>query len=247
MATVAASPRPLAPPASRDRIFYSGMAIRMALTAQIGFGKTYYLSAVFGTNATISGKPFSPMVHVHAALFTTWLLLLITQTTLVATHRVAFHRKLGIFGGVLATGMITVAVLTAFERARIGATVPGADPFAFLAIPLGDISTFALFIVLAFWWRNDRERHKRLIVLASTCLMTAAWARWPGVLPLGPLVYYGLTLLFPIAGMVYDKMTRGRVHRVYVWGTALIVLAVPVRILLLGSPAWQRLMQSLAG
>ncbi len=114
-------------------------------------------------------------------------------------------------------------------------------------MPLGDIATFAVFIALAFWWRSDKEKHKRLIVLASTCLMTAAWARWPGVLPLGPLVYYGLSLLFPIAGIIYDKVTRGRVHPTYLWGTALIVAAVPLRILLIGNAAWQRLMQHVAG
>lgn len=223
------------------------MAIWMALTALIGFAKTYYLNPVLGSNVTISGKPYSTAVHVHAVVFTLWLVLLLTQTTLIATHRVALHRKLGIFGGLLAAAMIVVGGLTAFERARLGAAPPGADPFAFLAVPLGDISTFGLFVVLALWWRNDKERHKRLMLLASTCLMTAAWARWPGVLPLGPLVYYGLTLLFPIAGIVYDRVTRGRVHPVYVWGTALIVLGVPLRILLIMSPAWQRLMQSLAG
>jgi hypothetical protein len=223
------------------------MAIWMTLTAFIGFSRTYYLSSLFHTNATISGKPFSPMVHVHAILFSAWLVLLVTQTTLVAAQRVALHRKLGIFGGLLAVAMISVGTLTAFERARLGAAPPGADPFAFLAVPLGDIGTFAIFIALAFWWRSDKEKHKRLIVLASTCLMTAAWARWPGILAVGPLVYYGLTLLFPIAGIIYDKVTRGRVHPAYLWGAALFVLAVPLRIVLLGNAAWQRLMQHVAG
>jgi len=223
------------------------MAIWMTLTALIGFAKTYYLNPLIGNNVTIAGLPYSTAVHVHATVFTLWLVLLVTQTTLVATHRVALHRKLGVFGGLLAAAMVTVGVLTAFERARLGAAPPGADPYAFLAVPLGDIATFAAFITAALWRRNDKETHKRLIVLASTCLMTAAWARWPGMLPLGPLVYYGLTLLFPIAGIVYDKTTRGRVHPVYLWGTAVIVLAVPVRILLIGSPGWQRAMQALAG
>src|SRR5438128_8900141 len=100
--------KPLAPASNRDRAFYSGMAIWMTLTAFIGFSRTYYLSSVFHTNATISGKPFSPIVHVHAILFSAWLVLLITQTTLVATHRIALHRKLGIFGGLLAVAMISV-------------------------------------------------------------------------------------------------------------------------------------------
>ena len=85
------------------------------------------------------------------------------------------------------------------------------------------------------------------MILASACLMSAALVRWPGVLPLGPLAYYGLTLLFPIAGAVYDRWSRGRVHPVYWWGLALILLGVAARVALLGSPTWAHATQSLFG
>jgi hypothetical protein len=95
MARSAAS-KPLAfPTRAYDRFFYSGMAIGMAFAVLIGFARTYYLSAYFGTNQTITGAPFSTIVRVHAALFTTWVLLFLVQTSLVATHRVAVHRRLG--------------------------------------------------------------------------------------------------------------------------------------------------------
>src|SRR5437868_323033 len=86
-----------------------------------------------------------------------------------------------------------------------------------------------------------------LMILASSSLMSAALVRWPGVLAVGPLLAYGLTLLFPIAGGVYDRWSRGRVHPVYRWGLAVIVLGVGVRVALLGSPAWAHAMQSLFG
>ena len=34
----------------------------------------------------------------------------------------------------------------------------------------------------------------------------------------GPLVFFALTDLFVVVGMVYDRMTRGRVHPAYWWG-----------------------------
>ena len=116
-----------------------------------------------------------------------------------------------------------------------------------MAIPLGDITTFAIFFLGAVLWRNNRDKHKRLMILASASLMSAALVRWPGVLAVGPLLAYGLTLLFPIAGALYDRWSRRRVHPVYWWGLAVIVLGVPVRIALLGSPAWRHAMQSLFG
>src|SRR5215468_7981998 len=102
MATSAA-PKPIVlSTGAYDRLFYSGMAVAMALAVFIGFARTYYLSAYFGTTTTTTGGPFSTIVRLHAALFTTWVLLFVVQTSLVATRRVAVHRRLGLAVAVLA-------------------------------------------------------------------------------------------------------------------------------------------------
>jgi hypothetical protein len=246
MAT-AASPRSLVSPAARDRQFYTGMAVVMLFTAVVGFSRTYFLGLISGHPTTITGRVPNATVHLHALLFMSWLVLFIVQTRLVATYRVKVHRKLGYFGVALAATMILVGGRTAVEAARLGAVPPGAKPWNFIAIPFGDITTFAIFFLGAVLWRNDKDKHKRLMILASACLMSAALVRWPGVLALGPLTSYGFTLLFPIAAALYDRWSRGRVHSVYWWGLALIVLGVPVRVALLGSPAWAHAMQSLFG
>ena len=221
------------------------MGLLMLFTALFGFGRTYVLGLVFGYPSTITGRHLHPLLHLHAFVFTTWLVLFIVQTSLVAAHRVKVHRTLGYFGVAWAALMIVVGVMLAANAANAGAVPPGANPWSFMAIPLGDVASFALFFTGAVVWRNHKERHKRLMILASTTLMTAAIARWPGILPLGPLVFYGLTLLFPIAGAIYDRVSRGRVHPAYWWGMALIALGVPVRIFLLNSLAWRQLMQTL--
>src|SRR5579872_7143577 len=246
MAT-ATSPRALVSPAARDRRFYTSMAAAMLFTALVGFSRTYFLGLISGNAKTITGRVPNATVHLHALLFTSWLVLFIVQTNLVATHRVKVHRKLGYFGVALAAAMIVVGGRTAVEAARLGAVPPGAKPWNFIAIPFGDITTFAIFFLGAVLWRNDKDKHKRLMILASTCLMSAALFRWPGVAHVGPLAAYGLTLVFPIAGAVYDGWSRGRVHPVYWWGLALLVVGVGVRVVLLGSPAWAHVMQSLFG
>jgi hypothetical protein len=243
----AASPRPLFSPAARDRRFYTGMAVAMLLTALVGFSRTYFLGLISGHATTITGRVPNATVHLHALLFTSWLVLLIVQTRLIASHRVKVHRKLGYFGVALATAMVVVGGRTAVEAARLGAVLPGNNPWSFTAIPFGDITTFAIFFLGAVLWRNDRDKHKRLMILASACLMSAALVRWPGVLSVGPLLSYVLTLLFPIAGAAYDRWSRGRVHPVYWWGLALIVLGIPVRVVLVGSPAWGHAVHSVFG
>jgi hypothetical protein len=247
MATAAISPRSLVSLGANDRKFYTGIAIVMLFTALVGFSRTYFFGLISGHPTTITGRVPNATVHLHALLFMSWLVLLIVQTSLVATHRVKVHRKLGYFGVALALAMIVVGGRTAVEAARLGAVPPGANPWRFIAVPFGDITTFAIFFLGAVLWRNHKDKHKRLIILASACLMSAPLVRWPGVLRVGVLAAYGLTLLFPIAGAVYDRWSRGRVHRVYWWGLALIVLGIPVRIVLLGSPAWGHLTQSLFG
>jgi hypothetical protein len=243
--TTATFPRPLVSIAARDRKFYTGMAIAMLFTALFGFSRTYFLGLISGHAATITGRVPNATVHLHALLFTSWLVLFIVQTSLIATHQVKVHRKLGYFGVALAAAMVVVGVRTAVEAARVGAVPPGNNPWNFIAIPFGDIITFAGFFLAAVLWRNDRDKHKRLMILASTCLMSAALVRWPGVLSVGPLLSYVLTLLFPIAAAVYDRRLRGRVHPVYWWGLAVIALGIPLRVILLNSPAWRHAMHSL--
>lgn len=143
----AASPHLFVSPAATDRKFYTGMAIVMLFTALVGFSRTYFLGLISGHATTITGRVPNTTVHMHALLFMSWLVLFIVQTSLVATHRVKVHRKLGYFGVVLAAAMIVVGGRTAVEAARLGAVPPGANPWNFTAIPFGDIATFAIFFI----------------------------------------------------------------------------------------------------
>ena len=229
-----------------DRVFYGGVAIAAAAMTLVGFAPTYYLRFFDGgPSATISGGPFSTLVHIHGALFTAWVLLFIVQTALISSRRVAVHRKLGVFGGVLAAAMIIVGVSAAILMGRRGAAPPGIDPLSFMAIPLGDMLMFAGFIAAALARRRDKESHKRLMLLAYASILAAPAARLPGVLPLGPLAFYAIGFLIVIAGVIYDVVSRGTVHRVYLWGGALLVLSVPARLALSGTAAWKAFAQSL--
>jgi hypothetical protein len=250
MATVAATTTtPHSPIGPRyDRIFYSTMAIVMALTVFIGFAPTYYLKLFGGEPmVTISRGPFTPVVYLHGALFTSWVLLFVVQTALVANHKVAVHRRLGIAGGVLAIAMVAVGVTTAIMTAARGAAPPGVDPLAFLAIPLGDMILFPGFVIAALWMRRNKETHKRLMLLAYISILTAAVARLPHVLPLGPPVFFGLTFIFLLAAVVYDVVTRRRIHPVYVWGGTMLVLSVPLRLMISGTAAWREIAGFLVG
>jgi hypothetical protein len=229
-----------------DRLFYGGMAIALGLTVFAGFASTYYLRFFAdGPKATLTGGPFTSLVHVHGALFTAWVLFFIVQTALVASRRVAVHRRLGVAGAVLAVAMVVAGTFIAIGTAARGSAPAGVDPLAFLVIPIFDMVLFATFVTAALARRRDKEAHKRLMLLAYVSIVTAAVARLPGVLPLGPPAFFGLSFLFVVAAGIYDFFSRQRVHAVYLWGGALIVVSVPVRLVISGTGPWRALAELL--
>lgn len=235
-----ASRLPVPAAGAHDRLFYGGMAIAMGLTAFGGFASTYYLRFLDGgPRATFSGGPFTARVHVHGALFTAWVLLFIVQTALIASHRVAVHRRLGVAGAVLAAAMLVAGTSTAIFTAARGSGPPGVDPLAFLAIPLFDMALFATFVTAALTLRRDKEAHKRLMLLAYISIIVAAVARLPGMLRKGPPAFFGLAFLFVVAAVIYDLVSRRRVHWVYRWGGALILISVPIRLAVSKTGAWR--------
>jgi hypothetical protein len=248
MATVAATSRVERAPSrgAYDRAFYSGMAIAMAAAVFAGFAPTFYLRAWFGAPPTVTGATtLSPLAQLHGALFTGWVLLFIVQTTLVASHRTRVHQRLGIAGGVLAAAMVVVGVSTAIAAAKRGAAPPGADALAFLSVPLVDMVLFAAFVGAALWNRRRPDTHKRLMLLAYISIIAAAVARFPGLLPYGPLAFFGLAFVFLLVAIVYDLRSRRRVHPTYAWGGALLVLSVPLRLMMSGTEAWRQFAQLL--
>ena len=216
-----------------DRRFFTAMAIVAAITVFAGFAPTYFLKSAFGA------PTLSPLVHIHGLLFTSWILLFVTQTSLVAVRRTDVHRRLGILGGVLASAMVVIGLMTAVAAARRGASPPGGvPPLQFLVIPFGDILVFASLIGTGLYFRRRPQIHKRLLLLATISLLTAAVARLPHVGPAGPLAFFGLTDLFIVVCLAYDLVVRGRIHPAFIWGGLLIVLSQPLRLLIAGTDAW---------
>jgi hypothetical protein len=205
----------------RSRMFHRGISIAFLAVAFAGFSRTYYLKAF--TDA----RPLDGLLHVHGAVFTAWLVLLFAQSTLVATHRVDWHRRLGIFGALLAVAMVPLGLAVAINAARTGITKPVGDPLAFLIFPLGQTLLFGGFVAVALWKRRAPEVHRRLMVVATATLMTPAIVRLPFVEK--PVLALLLSTLFIVAGMIHDWRTRGRVHHVYVWGALILALSGPLR------------------
>src|SRR5260370_38389164 len=174
----------------KDRRMYIWFAVFMPIIVLAGFARSYYLKAFFGFPALPS-----LLVHVHGIVMTSWVVLFVTQVTLVETGRTRTHQRLGVFGAVLAVLIVIVGVLTGIAGAARGAT-PGPPALQFLVIPLGDMLVFAILVGTALYFRRDRlDVHKRLMLLAAVNLLAPAIARIPlhFIQTAGPLAFFYLT------------------------------------------------------
>ena len=222
-------------PLARSRSAFSfGMAIAMSVTVFIGFGPSFYVNAYFAETLGLPPvQALSSIIIAHGLVFTTWMILLMVQTGLVAGGQVRWHRRLGIAGAVAAA---VIAFGTAVQVASMQRDLGALESVPFLRIVVfGGFTSLIAFAGLAgaaIAWRRRPEIHKRLILIATIALLGAATARIGGIvgfaLPaLGPLPFFGLVLtdLFLVALLVHDWRTVRRPHTATLYGS-LVILAM---------------------
>ncbi|MGE5113990.1 MAG: hypothetical protein ACM3JB_24280 [Acidobacteriaceae bacterium] len=218
-----------------DNIFFSVMAGIVLVLVAVGFARTYFLAGVFRAHLP------ALIIHIHGAAFTSWVLLLIAQVSLVSTGRVDIHRKLGVAGFCLAALMLVLGFLAA-TNALTRNMKPPQFPFdaaTFYAIPLGDMFIFSALIFFAYRARNNPAAHKRLILLATIALMDAPTGRPPfaaitGRPHMDSIFIWALVLLM----MGYDLWALHKLHKATLWGGLFLVIAGQLRVPVGMSSAW---------
>jgi len=200
-----------------NRYFYLSMSLLIAAIVVWGFSHT------INDNLFHPAVPRPLILWFHAAAFSTWVAFFIFQSTLVRTHNVKWHRFFGWFGAGLGTVMVPLGITTSIIMGRFDTYTlhePGSD--AFLIVPFYDMAAFATLLALAISWRRKPELHRRLLFIATCCLLDAAFGRVDYI--------YSHGLFFPcldgviLLGVLRDFFVDRRVHKVYL--TALPVLMV---------------------
>ena len=232
-----AQPLPPRPAPERSR-FYVTIALIAAAIVFAGFARTFFF------NAFLAHGYLGTLRIVHGTVFSLWLVLLLVQTTLVARRRTDIHRRLGIFGFVLASLMIILGLMMTFNAAKYGFHGPGLPPpLIFVAVPFFDIVVFATLIGAAFYYRRKPEIHKRLIIVATISILPPALARFcllsPALMKTLPFSAFLVADLILLGCVLYDYSKTKSLQRAWLWGGLLFFLSFPLRMLIASTTAWQ--------
>jgi hypothetical protein len=221
----------------RTRQAYFAVALLVAGIVAWGFWETYYTQAFARTD-------LPAIVHVHAAVFSLWVLLLVAQAAVVVAGNVRLHRQIGtagmIYGALVFAVGLLVSVGAPALRVRSG-FYPLEVGGVIALYNLTDMLLFGAFLALAFVYRKRSELHKRWIIAATAALCGAALGR---VVP-GNTLQYLLLWVSPLLALVaVDLATRRRLHAIPLVSGALLVVAF-FKVPLFAAPLWREVGRAL--
>lgn len=248
--------RPVATTLPRTRQWiYLGLALSMSITAFWGFSYTYFMPVITGTYPEVS-----PAVHVHGWSFFLWFLLLPVQAFLMATGRRRTHMTLGTASVALAAVMVLTGILVASVRIDQGLSANNPDEFTAFWKVFGQLIMYNMVLFVGFYGtaiarRAQPDLHKRMMILASACVLPAAlfriivglggfyWLETPAwVMPACML----LPSVFIIAAMIDDRIAQGVVHGAYKVGLAALLLVYGFGLVTAGTPVGDAVSRAMA-
>jgi hypothetical protein len=217
-----------------DRRLYLGASLFFLALVLWTFARTFYLKPFFGT------PPLSALLHIHGAVMSGWVLLLVIQTSLIASHNVEWHRRLGVWGAAWAALVVvfgSATTLHAAAREVRGHTDMAAGQVVITSLDLLQMLFFAGFVGLAICLRRRPDYHKRLMLLTIACMLPDALARLPVAFMTNPLILAGMDgFIFVCVGV--DTLWHRRLHPAFAWGAILFVAAFHLALYFTTTPAW---------
>lgn len=214
-----------------DKYFYFTMSLLFAAIVVVGFSKT----ADHNLFHAAPPRPF--LLWIHGAAFSGWVAFYIFQSALVRTHNVKWHRFFGWFGAALGTLMVVLGFTISVIMGHFDAVVLKQPNPTFLSIPWWDMAVFGTCLSLAIAWRKKRELHRRLLFIATCCLLDAAFGRFDFI--------FNNNLFFPcldlviLLGVGRDLLVNRSIHTVYRYTLPLLFVGQALMVYLyVGAPAW---------
>ena len=209
--------------------------------------------------------PFPLVMHLHAVLMGSFLLLVLAQTWLMATGRKAYHMQLGLLAFVLAPALVVVGFVLAptmyhetwsalqsappAARAKLQGALAVKENILLLQTRIGIL--FPLFLAIGLSARGKNAGlHKRMMILATAIPLPAGIDRIPWIphtMPASPLSpdLYTLAAVSPM--FFWDVIRNRSVHRAYwIWLGVFVPAALFVNALW-DTPSWHATAKAIMG
>jgi hypothetical protein len=212
----------------------------------VGFWPSYVAPLAAGTY-----RSPSPMMQWHVLSTALWLVLMVSQPWLAQIDRVDLHRWFGLFGVLVATGVVITGIVVQIDvmgpyAVKGDSTNAVLIPFIRLSLLLG----YAVCVAWAIALRKRPDWHKRLILLGTFPLLQSAFDRMTANV-LGLPEIRGLMagvghLMLMILFVIWDRQRHGYFHPVTKWGTILMILFYLGSPIIAGSEWWRGFSADLA-
>ncbi|HEY0931042.1 MAG TPA: hypothetical protein VGE27_14050 [Gemmatimonas sp.] len=219
-------------------LLFIGMSVLALMAVAIGFGRTYVAPMAGGTFEAPA------ILHVHGALAMAWVLLFAVQPILIRTRHVSWHRRIGQLGIPLAASVAITMIPAGVVQVRRELSL-GLGDVAISAV-LGVFTSgllFVLLVVAGHLQRRNREAHARWMLLATLVVIWPAWFRFRHWMPWVPNPEFWLAFVLAdvwiLVAMLHDRIARGAVHPVLLWGGLAVIAEQGAEVLLFDSPGWR--------
>lgn len=207
----------------RKSPFFTILGLIMLVLAIAGFWPQYF-SAVTGRPPAATTQFW--LIHLHAACFTVWLLLYVSQAALIMTGRARTHLKLGPWLAAYGFTIVALGVYAAGLLAyRFGVREKDLDAGAsFVFFPLIDMVYFAGFLAAAVAYRKVPHLHKRAMFVATFSIAVVGIGRLVARTGFeSAFVWQPLTLSPLLLALVYDLSVCRKLYGVTAIGLAVHV------------------------
>ena len=196
--------------------------------------------------------PPPSILHIHAAVYVVWLILVSVQIFLVQTGDIRLHMRLGWATAIFSAAMVPLGLAAAMVDQARQVGHPDYAP-QFLALEFEEMFGFSTCIIAGLLSRRNLAEHKRWMILSAVAISDAGFARmwlmginhtFPGPFGWWLEYFWGITLML-IAMLAWDWFRYKRVMRSVAWGAAVLWGGEITVTILNFNPAWKSLMDAL--
>jgi hypothetical protein len=221
-----------------ERRFFAWLAGLIVVLVFVGFARTYYLHTFFGMPA------LSRFLHFHGVVMTGWIVLFAVQTFLIASHHRQTHRILGVFGAgytVLVAIMGCTATVLSARHAVLAHSEFVSSILTVLALELTQMILFAFLVAIGIWFRNRPGYHKRLMLLATLCMLPNPIVRlfvWTGF---GTnIVILSFWASLAVAIVLFDSIQNRKMNPAFGFGSTTSIAFLYLAYFASRTPVWQQ-------